>query len=214
MKSFVIAIKDLPESIQAAKKCIRSGNRHGIDIEYFDAITPKNTDVYARMHELGLPLYFKEIYSRKDNCIAAFLSHYSLWEQCKESGEEYQIFEHDAVIVNDIPETLNYLGCISLGKPSYGKFVTPSTIGVNTLTSKEYFPGAHAYRITPKGASLLVTESKNSACPTDLFLDIRRFPFLQEYYPWPVEVRESFTTIQSERGCYAKHGYNNEYKII
>lgn len=214
MKSFVITIKDLPQSVQAAKKCIRSGNRHGIDINYFDAITPKNTDVTQRMYELGLPLYFKDKYSRKNNCIAAFLSHYSLWEQCKNSNEEYQIFEHDAVIVNDIPKTINYLGCISLGKPSYGKFNIPTTIGVNTLASKEYFPGAHAYRITPKGADMLIAEAKNSACPTDLFLDIRRFPFLQEYYPWPVEVRESFSTIQNERGCYAKHGYSNEYKII
>jgi hypothetical protein len=40
------------------------------------------------------------------------------------------------------------------------------------------------------------------------------FPWLEEYYPWPVEVKDSFTTIQKTEGCLAKHGYNETYEII
>jgi hypothetical protein len=36
---------------------------------------------------------------------------------------------------------------------------------------------------------------------------------LEEYYPWPVEVRESFSTIQKTQGCLAKHMYNKDYVI-
>ena len=37
---------------------------------------------------------------------------------------------------------------------------------------------------------------------------------LGEYYPWPVEARDSFTTIQKKEGCYAKHNYGETYDII
>ena len=49
------------------------------------------------------------------------------------------------------------------------------------------------------------------ARPTDVFLNRNTFPFLEEYFPWPVEAKDSFTTIQSERGCTAKH---NKVEII
>lgn len=115
--------------------------------------------------------------------------------------------------MDNIPEML-HSGCISLGKPSYGKFVTPQFLGVNPLTSKPYFPGAHAYRVAPKGAELLMAQAQLYARPTDVFLNRDVMSWLQEYYPWPVECRDSFTTIQKTEGCLAKHNYNNDYKII
>jgi len=215
MKNYVITIGDIEQSVKAANRCISSGKRFESKIEKFDAVTPRNTNVEEKLKELGLPMdSFAEKYSRMPNCIAAFLSHFTLWDMCRESGEEFHIFEHDAILVDYLPNNIQYNGCISLGKPSYGSFRIPPILGVNTLSSKFYFPGAHAYRLKPKMADMLIQEAYNSAAPTDVFLDIRRFPFLQEFYPWPVEVRESFTTIQKVDGCWAKHGFNNEYKII
>ena len=52
-----------------------------------------------------------------------------------------------------------------------------------------------------------------SSEPTDIFLSNKNFDFLEEYYPWPVHVRDTFTTIQKEKGCVAKHAYNKEFKI-
>ena len=88
-----------------------------------------------------------------------------------------------------------------------------SIIGTNPLTSKRYFPGAHAYRLNPRGAKQLVERARLEASPTDIFLNLDTFPFLQEYYPWPVEVRESFSTIQKTEGCLAKHMYSKDYII-
>ena len=51
------------------------------------------------------------------------------------------------------------------------------------------------------------------ASPTDIFLNLDTFPFLEEYYPWPVEVKESFSTIQKTEGCLAKHMYSKDYII-
>jgi hypothetical protein len=47
-----------------------------------------------------------------------------------------------------------------------------------------------------------------------VFLHKERFPWLEEYYPWPVQAKDTFTTIQNVEGCQAKHRFNNEYKII
>ena len=214
MKNYVITIMSNPESVKVAKRCIKSGANYEMDIEHFEAITPDNTDLNEMMKNEGISFDgFKEKYSRLDNCVAAFLSHYSLWKLAAENSKPTTIFEHDAVLVDKIPN-VHFQQCISFGKPSYGRFNVPMHIGVGPLISKTYFPGAHAYRVSPKGAEQLIYQAKRAAKPTDVFLNIHTFPGLQEYYPWPVEARDTFTTIQKTEGCLAKHGYNGSYKII
>jgi len=128
------------------------------------------------------------------------------------SKEPIVIFEHDAVLTGNIPQMMMF-DILNLGKPSYGKFNTPSFIGYGALVSKPYFPGAHAYRLTPKGAQQLIDECVFSAGPTDIYIHSSKFT-LGEYYPWPAEARDSFTTIQQKQGCYAKHNYGETYEII
>lgn len=212
--NFVITIMDNPKSIAAAERCIESGKKTGgMNIEMFPAITPKD-DLTGILTKEGIDKRgFIERYSRTPNCIAAFLSHYTLWKQCAESYKTFFIFEHDAVIVNNINSQLQPTVAMNLGSPSYGKYNMPR-IGEGPLTSKAYFPGAHAYCVSPKGAEQLVYEAKRNARPTDVFLNIHTFPGLQEKYPWPVECQDSFTTIQNETGCLAKHNYNEQYEII
>lgn len=215
MKSYVITIMDNQRSVESAERCIDSGAQHGVAIEMWPAITPNNTDIMKLAETQGIGVDgFRGKYSRFENCVAAFLSHFSLWGQCYISNEEHQIFEHDAVIVSRIPEFIKHQGCISLGKPSYGRYNDPLVLAVNPLTSKRYFPGAHAYRVNPKGAKQLLAQAKVRALPTDVFLHLDTFPWLEEYYPWPVEAMDTFTTIQKVEGCLAKHSYKKGYQII
>lgn len=215
MKSFVITIMDNKRSVQVADRSIMSGKKFGIDIEKFSAVTPTTHDPETYAKSLGIPTAgFKEVYSRYENCLSAFLSHYLLWEKCVNLNETLLILEHDAVIVDNIPVFKQFKHVMNLGKPSYGKAQTPMKLGVNPLTSKRYFPGAHAYMLTPAGAKLLIDKAKTDAKPTDVFLNLSLFPTLEEYYPWPAEARDSFTTIQKERGCLAKHNYGETYEII
>ena len=214
MKSYVITMVENKKSIEAADRCIDSGVKNGLFIQNFRAITPRDPiDKILKVQGISKD-GFKESYSRFDNCVAAFLSHYSLWMQCAAGEDEFQIFEHDAVIMNPIPEFINYQLCVNLGKPSYGKYNDPILLGVNPLTSKRYFPGAHAYRLKPEGAKRLIAQAKIAAKPTDVFLHLDTFPWLEEYYPWPVQANDSFTTIQKQAGCLAKHNYNDKYQII
>lgn len=215
MKSYVITIMNMERSVKSAQRCIDSMSE--FNVEMFPAITPDN-DITKICEEEEINLDFfrndGEKFSRHHRCVAAFLSHYTLWKLCRDSKEEVQIFEHDAVCVNNLPRHINYQGCISLGAPSYGQFNTPRIMGVNPLTSKRYFPGAHAYRIKPSAATVLCNTAQISAGPTDTFLDLSHFPWLEEYYPWPVVARDDFTTIQNVGGCQAKHNFKEGYYDI
>lgn len=215
MKAYVITILDEPKSVESAKKCIKSGKRHGITVEMWPGITPKDNPVQL-FEEKGLSTrrFENSVYSRYENCLSAFLSHRSLWEECLRTKKETLILEHDAFFVDSIKQPLFYNKIMSLGKPSYGKYNIPRTFGSNPLTSKAYFPGAHAYVMSPAGAKFALNKSLSEAMPTDLFFNLQNFEFLQEYYPWPVEVRETFTTIQKIEGSLAKHMYNEGYEIV
>ena len=214
MKAKVITLIQNPQSIEVAERCIASGKKHFVNIEMFRAINPLEHEPLEMLENESIPPNaFDEKYSRNLNCISAFLSHYTLWKECAMGDEVYTIFEHDAVVTAPLP-TVEFWYVMNLGAPSYGNFNTPKTLGVNPLTTKRYFPGAHAYMITPEGASRLVREASKHAKPTDLYLNLDIFPFLQEYYPFCAYVDDSFTTIQNEEGCVAKHNWNKDYKII
>lgn len=216
MESFVITIMDNKKSKAAAERCQKSVLKNtSLSCELFPATTPKD-NIKKLFKAEGLNgSKFNADFSRVENCMAAFYSHYSLWKLSAETGKIITIFEHDAVVKENIPDFIPFKGCINLGKPSYGKFKTPKKMGVNPLISKEYFPGAHAYRITSSAAKILVNFAKENAEPTDIYLRNENFKWLEEYYPWPVEVVDEFSTIQHGRGCAAKHGYDkNTYELV
>lgn len=213
MKSYVIAITDFEPSMKSADRCIDSAKKFGIDVSIFDAITPsKNPLGLLKSYEIS-ETDFDTPYSRKINATCCFLSHYSLWMKSVEDNESYLIFEHDAVMVDKFDMNVNFNMLLSIGRPSYGKYNTPK-VGINPLTSKSYLPGAHAYVIKPAGAKELVKHSKIAAAPTDVYINIKTFPWIQELYPWPAICDDSFTTVQVKKGCEAKHNYNNDFRII
>ena len=213
-KAFVITIMDNEQSVQMADRCISTFEKHNpkTTIEKFDAITPaKNPFSLAELWKIPAK-NFIEKYSRHERCVSAFLSHMSLWRKSMKLDEPIIIFEHDAVTVAPI-RIPHFTGLINLGKPSYGKFQMPQ-LGVGPLVSKQYMPGAHAYAIRPEAARILCEQAVFDAAPTDVYLNRKLFPWIQELYPWPVECRDTFTTIQNETGCLAKHNYGQDYEII
>jgi len=214
MKAFVITIVDNEKSVKVADRCIRSAANFGIDVNKFKAITPKDNPELI-FNTLNLPTrLFRDQYSRYLNVLSCFLSHYHLWLKCIEIEQPIIVFEHDAVVVDEIPINKPFDKFLSLGKPSYGNFKIAPKLGVNQLFSKRYLPGAHAYIVKPSAANALVKASESYARPADVFLNIDTFPWLEEYYPWPVEVKDTFTTVQGIGGISAKHSYSENYEII
>ena len=213
MKGYVITIQSMPQSVEAAERCIKSAVRNGVEVEMFAATTPADNPA-KYLEERGVPTEgFREVYSRFDNCVAAFTSHYRLWEKAYNEKETLLVLEHDAYFVDQIPN-VPFADILSLGHPSYGSWKTPPNLGKNALVSKQYLPGAHAYAVTPQGAKKLLEAAPHCAGPTDIFISNKNFNCVEEYYPWPVQAKDSFSTIQNEGGCSAKHGYNKDYKLL
>ena len=78
MKAYVIPIESLPQSVEAAERCIRSGKKYVVDVQIHPAFTPsKEVDDYLKQYRIPT-VGFVESYSRYDKCVAAFCSHHSL----------------------------------------------------------------------------------------------------------------------------------------
>ncbi len=222
MRAFVITLMKNEKSVEAAERCIGSASKVGLNVEKFDAFAPENKPFEILRDNRVITEGIIEKYSRSENCAAAFLSHFSLWKKCLELNAPIIIFEHDAFVVDPIAPSLlegyGFKQMISIGKPSYGQWRPPQFLGTGPLTSKKYFPGAHAYIVKPAGARTVIEYAQTTgARPTDVYLNKDAFPFLEEFHPWPVEARDYFTTIQKEEGCLAKHNYvkNKEnYEIV
>lgn len=213
MKAYVIAIESFDKSVQAAKRCIKSAAKYGIEVEMWKATTPADKPKKI-LEAAGIPIApFNEVYSRTQNCMAAFCSHMSLWQHSIDIDEPVIIFEHDAVMTGTLPEDLKFDKALTFSKPSYGKYNTPLTMGVQPLIQKRYFGGAHGYIVSPEGAREIIEGAKTNPASTDVFLNTDNFPWLEELYPWVCIASDSFTTIQVEAGCQAKHRYGEGYVI-
>jgi len=201
----VITIATLPQSITAARQCIESAERFGLKVEPHFALTPAD-DPRGRFRRLGWPTtkFEHNRYSRPLPCMACFLSHAQLWLECVATREPVIICEHDCHFVAPLPDLRLRAYLVNLARPSFGKFKQPSH-GIGPLVSKPHLPGATCYFVQPQGARELLRLAATEAEPTDVFLSLKRFPWIREAFPWPAECRETFTSIQREAGCAAKH---------
>ena len=214
--AYVINIRSMKQSYELGNRCIESAEKYGVRMKDWGGCNPKTQDVhdYFEHEQLGKKAFYDE-YSRTDQAMACFISHYSIWHECIRVGKPILICEHDAVFVAPLPKSIEG-DIVNLGQPSYGAFGIPSVIGESELVSKPYLPGAHGYYITPKGARLLIDAAMfHEAAPVDLFISKARFgTAIKEVYPWPIKADDSFSTVQKEKGCKAKHNYNKKYRLI
>ena len=218
MISYVITMLNNSKSVDASERCIESANKFGYDPFVFKAITPEDNPIEIFKKE-NLPLdKFKtdSRYSRLEPCMCCFLSHRELWKKAVQSGNGILVLEHDAIFRNTLPIEYTFQKFVNLGMPSYGKYITPTREGMYDLFSKSggYLPGTHAYYVSAEGAKLLLDHSKINPAPADLFLNKNSFPWIKEYYPWPIIADDDFTTIQKVEGSLAKHNYGELYEIL
>jgi len=216
MKGYVGIVLQIPESMAVGLRCIESGRMFDIDVIIEPAVYKEFAMEQLEYHKLKLSKW-DESYSSIGAVVGNFITQYRCWKHIVENDEPGIVLEHDAIFVGPIPDLTGKGDIINLGKPSFGKFKSQNQPGVYPMFSKTggYIPGAHGYYLTPKGAQQLIDKAKVlGATPCDLFLNKTNFPDIKELYPWPIEADDSFTTIQKEKGCGAKHNYNEDYKII
>ena len=221
MKAVVITLLDNAYSVRCAEKCVESAKKFDIKVEIMAACNASQVDVHKIFASHGLPSKnFYDKWSRTDKAMACFFSHYSAWALAEAIKEPLLILEHDAVFKKPVDlDSLVFDSIINLGKPSYGRFSAPiekDKTGVRPFFSNPsgYLKGAHAYIVKPDAATKMIKLAKEMAGPADLYISTQNFHDLAEYYPWPVVVEESATTVQQEAGSKAKHAYGKNYKVI
>ena len=215
MKAYIITLTEVPASVQAASRALISALDHGLNPEMAHGVWWD--DARAAAAEESLPIdQWDESYSNTDAVIGNFVAQYRLWRRIASGNEPAVIMEHDAAVVAPIPAMPSEAWLVNLGKPSFGRVPSANRAGLHPLFSRpDKLPGAHGYYVTPAGAAQLVSMAKRKgAMPVDVFISPQRFAGILEYWPWPIEAHDSFTTIQKERGCVSKHNFGDGYKII
>lgn len=214
MKAYIVTLFNVPQSVAAADRCLDSAKQFGLDASQRSGCW--RTHALAEMYECGLRLgKFDEKWSNTDAVVGNFMAQHALWKHVMQTTPAV-IMEHDAVVVAPIPENLD-ADLVTLGKPSFGVIKEAPMMGLQPVFStRDKIPGAHGYYLTPAGAAMLLEAAeRDGVYPVDKFINPMRFPWIREYYPWPIEAHDTFTTIQKEKGCLSKHNYKpGEYQIL
>ena len=216
---FVITMYNNAKSVDASKRCIESAKQYGYtNIMSFRAITPEdNPRKIFEENKLPIEKFSTDSrYSRLEPCMCCFLSHRELWLKAVKLNVGVVVLEHDAIFKGVLPVDMQFHRFVNLGKPSYGNYAVQSKEGTYDLFSKQggYLPGTHGYYVSSEGAQLLLNHAQYNPAPADLFLNKNSFPWIKEYYPWPIEADDTFTTIQKVEGSLAKHNYGESYEIL
>ena len=206
---FVITIQNLAESRKAAQRCIDSAGEFGYHATEWTATTPADKPLeILKARGWRTSTFTENRYSRPEPAAACFLSHASLWNYCQKTRQTIIIAEHDCVFTRPFPTELlgqsNPWAC-NLAKPSYGRWKQP-TCGLSSMQHKpvpHYMGGATCYLVRPPAAHEFLRQA-TAAEPTDVYLNLMRFPFLRDFFPWLAEARPEISTVQREAGCAAK----------
>ena len=204
-RKFIITLLNLPQSAQAAQRCIESAKRYnehdGLEIapaiDKFQALdffhqhgfTWLHTDYNAELGKDPLPE------------MGCFASHYLLWQRCIKLGEPIIVLEHDAIFRAPIPP-LRFKHVILLSRPAFSQ--PDYSYDWKTLRTPEpreiFYPlevlaAAHCYAITPEGAEILVERAdKELVVPSDSFINKNKVDILY-YHSYLVDFTLSFSTI-------------------
>lgn len=199
MKAFVITLSNLPMSVAAAERCIRSAS---IPVEKFEAVTELEAEKLQR--DLGIRWNYPWTGSEYDmkaglkktayrtanpmRRVACFLSHYMLWKKCIELNEPIMILEHDAIFIKEFDETAFLKAecdIISINDPrgvtrksqEYHEKLQQlaQTIQrvptIDDLMIPQGLPGNSAYIIKPTGAEKMIQAVKDfGAWPNDALM--------------------------------------------
>lgn len=165
MKHFIIQVRRYPQSVKMANTALLSAKQWEWDIELYNGVDGSLISAGSMKQRWGVDIC-KE--SRKTyrtmnehaGIRGCFMSHWLLWNLCRDRGQSIGIFEHD-VTFNGPP---TYRMPKHLLKLEGFNPKPPRTAGI-------WYEGARAYIITPEGADRLLAWIKCNGClPADVVI--------------------------------------------
>jgi glycosyl transferase family 25 len=165
--SFIIALFDVPSSLESAQKLKADLSDIGIDAQLFAGTTgsdaarliqQQNRLVHGYAEPSTDRYYQKQLRPGVQGC---FFSHYRLWQKCLELAEPIVIFEDDVIIKRPlVPVEFSDVLIVCLGavKRSRYEHYLANPVGEPQAQIYEHttMPGACGYIIKPSAAEKLV----------------------------------------------------------
>jgi GR25 family glycosyltransferase involved in LPS biosynthesis len=163
MNSYIIILKDNLKSEKFGKLAIESAKQLQWNVERFDGIDGRtiNNETFKSMN-LFINQENKKCRTsfERPGVRGCFLSHYTLWKKCLEKNQNIGIFEDDVFFYKH-PPIKKFTDILKLEKLQQGK----------KYAAGDWWEGAHAYIISPKGAEKLINWTlKNGILPADIML--------------------------------------------
>jgi len=178
MKTYIITLKDIPESYNPAVAAYIKLKQWGHEVHLFDGVNGKTQGIERLKNEkrtkdkdtLRLDQYHISLLDR-EGVIGCFYSHYDLWKKCYELNEPIIIAEDDLIIYRkylpvEYEDILLLAVNFDVSRSEEDHLFKEKTFkpllnkSNRTPTSIPYIsdsiPGATAYAINPSGAKKLL----------------------------------------------------------
>jgi GR25 family glycosyltransferase involved in LPS biosynthesis len=174
--SYIITMQGESVSETLSQECAKSAEQFGINTVIFPATHGKDINVQWHKHNLKDFKFNQRIKKINPGMVGCLISHLSLWKKCIEIQKPILIFEHDALMIREIPHsildkfkdvcnldwlsrrTTNYDEEVKIDRgPGVKLYMEkrPPYSGLE-LYNKSHIKGAHSYIVKPQGAQKLV----------------------------------------------------------
>ena len=179
MKSFVIYLPEIENTVTASKVAMQSAKNFGLDVELFVGYTPKRADEYITKEKLKMydpgPKLFR-IKNKKGGVRGCMISHLNVWKKCIELNETIMILEHDSLVVSKTFKS-SFKDILHLDKH---RFIDPDPdLGTEPIVQdfdwfrkgERQLKGTYGYVVKPHAAKRLVQGAyEDGITASDMFV--------------------------------------------
>jgi glycosyl transferase family 25 len=138
-------------SSRVVDDCFESLSRHGWQFTKFDAVDGYNI-TQADWERIGVAMNDQGKMPRRPGAQGCWISHFSLWNKCRNINTPIVVMEHDALVTAPWPQDLNITEKLI-------KLYTSASTKFNTSFGN-WSKGSHAYTLTPEQANILITHAQ------------------------------------------------------
>lgn len=134
-------------------ECVRSLVKYSWNFEIFNAVDGRKlTD--RDWASIGVVMSTEGKMTKRPGAQGCWMSHWHLWNRCVEINKPIVIMEHDAVVTDVWPESLDISAKLI-------KLYRHAECKINPAFGR-WSKGSHAYTITPEQAQRLISYARNN----------------------------------------------------
>ena len=207
MKAFIIYLREVQSTIDAALECKRTARQYGLDAWLMEGFTPSRADSFIKEQNLKPYLPGPKLYNikwQKGGVRGCMISHYHAWKKCIELDQKIVVLEHDSRVVSenytqDFQDVLHLDGYRFDEDPNQGEPIVEDF--VNIRKGENQLMGTYGYVIKPHAAKRLIQGAhEDGITASDMFVK-DKYVRIQVVKPRAVIV-QSQNSLTGDRSFY------------